>query len=298
MPFVMQERPDGRINVVNPITGDVKGTHKNKRQALAQMRALYANVPDAMQKRRNNEPTNPQLWMQAKNQAKRRFTVYPSAYANAWAARWYKEHGGGWKEASPPPTETRDPRSVQKDLREWFKEDWVDISKPIRENGKIVGYEQCGRAEAEASEGGYPKCLPKAKAMKLSEMDRLKLIARKRRAGTPTDGKPIMTSSMTKKAATAKALLQKMQRMYIPEEWVDITKPIRDNAGLIVGFQDVTYKKEAKFPMRRQQAVKMTEQERQALIRNRFGHMLTDDGVPVASKKEKTMKKYGRYKRQ
>lgn len=295
MPFVMQERPDGRINVVNPLTGDVKGTHKNKRQALAQMRALYANVPDSMMKRRNNEPTNPQLWMQAKNQAKRRFTVYPSAYANAWAARWYKEHGGGWKEASSPPTETKDPRAVQKDLREWFKEEWVDISKPIRKNGKIVGYEACGRGEASSDEGGYPKCLPKAKAMKLSEADRLKLVARKRRAGEPTDGKPIMTSSMTTKAA--ESLLRKFQRLYQPEEWVDITRPIRDNAGLIVGFQSVVYKKEAKFPMKRAQAVKITEEERQALIRNRFGHMLSDDGVPETPKKEKAVKKYGRYRR-
>lgn len=296
MPYVMQERSDGRINVVNPLTGAVKGTHKNKRQALAQMRALYANVPDAMMaKRGKNEPTNPQLWMQAKNQAKRRFTVYPSAYANAWAARWYKEHGGGWRTASDAPTEIKDPNAVQKDLREWFKEEWVDISKPIRENGKIVGYEPCGRSEASAEEGGYPKCLPKAKAMKLTEADRIKLIARKRRAGEPTDGKPIMTSSMTEKMATA--ALQKLQRLYQPEEWVDITKPIRDNAGLVVGFQNVVYKKEAKLPMKRQQAVKLTEEERQAIIRQKFGHMLNDDGVPEAPKKETPVKKYGRYRR-
>ena len=28
--------------------------------------------------------------------AKRKFKVYPSAYANAWAAKWYKEKGGTW----------------------------------------------------------------------------------------------------------------------------------------------------------------------------------------------------------
>lgn len=42
-------------------------------------------------------PTNPALWSRAKAAAKKKFKVYPSAYANAWAAKWYKEKGGGWK---------------------------------------------------------------------------------------------------------------------------------------------------------------------------------------------------------
>ena len=28
--------------------------------------------------------------------ARSKFKVYPSAYANAWAAKWYKKRGGGW----------------------------------------------------------------------------------------------------------------------------------------------------------------------------------------------------------
>ena len=53
-----------------------------------------------------NVPTNPELWSRAKSEAKKRFDVYPSAYANGWAAKWYKKRGGGWKsqsnEASSP----------------------------------------------------------------------------------------------------------------------------------------------------------------------------------------------------
>ena len=30
-------------------------------------------------------------------QAKKKFKVYPSAYANGWAAKMYKKAGGGWK---------------------------------------------------------------------------------------------------------------------------------------------------------------------------------------------------------
>jgi hypothetical protein len=43
-----------------------------------------------------NNPTNKKLWSRAKALARKKFDVYPSAYANAWAAKWYKKHGGGW----------------------------------------------------------------------------------------------------------------------------------------------------------------------------------------------------------
>ena len=47
-----------------------------------------------------NAPTNPALWSKAKALAKQKFDVYPSAYANGWAAKWYKSKGGGWKTVS------------------------------------------------------------------------------------------------------------------------------------------------------------------------------------------------------
>ena len=47
-----------------------------------------------------NVPTNPSLWSQAKSKARAKFDVYPSAYANAWASKWYKGKGGGWKKKS------------------------------------------------------------------------------------------------------------------------------------------------------------------------------------------------------
>jgi hypothetical protein len=47
-----------------------------------------------------NVPTSPEKWAQAKSQAKAKFDVYPSAYANGWAAKKYKEMGGGWKSVS------------------------------------------------------------------------------------------------------------------------------------------------------------------------------------------------------
>ena len=47
-----------------------------------------------------NVPTNPELWSRAKSLARSKFDVYPSAYANGWASKWYKEKGGNWKSVS------------------------------------------------------------------------------------------------------------------------------------------------------------------------------------------------------
>lgn len=44
-------------------------------------------------------PENPRLWASVKSQAKKKFDVYPSAYANAWASKEYKSKGGTWSGA-------------------------------------------------------------------------------------------------------------------------------------------------------------------------------------------------------
>jgi hypothetical protein len=55
------------------------------------------NVDEAEQMDEKNSPTNPALWSRAKSMARSKFDVYPSAYANGWASKWYKSKGGGWK---------------------------------------------------------------------------------------------------------------------------------------------------------------------------------------------------------
>lgn len=52
---------------------------------------------DEINEGKKNKPTKPALWARAKALAKKKFDVYPSAYANGWAAKWYKKRGGGWK---------------------------------------------------------------------------------------------------------------------------------------------------------------------------------------------------------
>ncbi len=47
-----------------------------------------------------NCPTDPGKWAASKAAAKRKFDVYPSAYANGWAAKNYKGKGGGWRKCN------------------------------------------------------------------------------------------------------------------------------------------------------------------------------------------------------
>jgi hypothetical protein len=44
-----------------------------------------------------NCPTDPGKWAASKAKAKAKFDVYPSAYANGFAAKDYKSKGGGWR---------------------------------------------------------------------------------------------------------------------------------------------------------------------------------------------------------
>jgi len=55
--------------------------------------------------KRKPKPTNPALWARAKSAARSKFDVYPSAYANGWAAKWYKSKGGGWRMSESYPAQ-------------------------------------------------------------------------------------------------------------------------------------------------------------------------------------------------
>ena len=48
-------------------------------------------------KKKGATPTNPSLYARVKAEAKRKFKVYPSAYANGWLVREYKKRGGRYR---------------------------------------------------------------------------------------------------------------------------------------------------------------------------------------------------------
>ena len=45
-------------------------------------------------------PTNKRLYSKVKSEAKRKFKVYPSAYANGWLVKTYKARGGRYRMGS------------------------------------------------------------------------------------------------------------------------------------------------------------------------------------------------------
>jgi hypothetical protein len=79
-------------------------------------------------------------------------------------------------------------------LKKWFSEKWVDISAPK----KGGGYKECGRKSASGSKRKYPKCVPAAKASRMTESEKRSAVARKRQAGNP-GGKPTNVSTFTKR---------------------------------------------------------------------------------------------------
>jgi len=128
-----------------------------------------------------NKPTNPALWSQSLAWARSRYKVCPSAYCNGAAAKRYKSKGGGWRkvkkstneseetnEASSPAQQAAiainmkkkgiEPKNenINEDLKRWFKEKWVDVSKKV--DGK---HPPCGRKDADGK--SYPKCRPSKK---------------------------------------------------------------------------------------------------------------------------------------
>ena len=78
-------------------------------------------------------------------------------------------------------------------LKQWFQEKWVDISAPK----KGGGYKECGRKSASGSKREYPKCVPAAKAARMTESQRRSAVARKRAAGNP-GGKPTNVKTFAK----------------------------------------------------------------------------------------------------
>ena len=66
------------------------GKKKNESMTIEEKMELFLE---------KNVPTDPDKWAASIAAAKRKFDVYPSAYANGWAAKNYKSKGGDWKVA-------------------------------------------------------------------------------------------------------------------------------------------------------------------------------------------------------
>ena len=128
------------------------------------------------------------LCPKGKAAAKRKFDVYPSAYANMYASAVCsgKVKPGGKKKVK---------KAKGGGLREWVKEKWVDISRP-KKKGR---YQPCGRKSAKTSRKGYPKCVPLARARTMSKAQKRSAVRRKRAVPQGVGGRPTNVRTFTKR---------------------------------------------------------------------------------------------------
>ena len=85
-------------------------------------------------------------------------------------------------------------------LDKWFKENWVDIGSP-KKNGK---YQPCGRKSGSKSKRKYPKCVPAAKAARMTKGQKASAVRRKRSKAQGVGGKPTNVSTFARKKRTGR----------------------------------------------------------------------------------------------
>jgi hypothetical protein len=126
-----------------------------------------------------NVPVNTKLYEQVKTQAKRKFAVWPSAYASGWLVKTYKARGGTYRveddnrkpytsvktakkqdeSSAKKQAESSAKKQAEKPLARWYDEKWVDVCRYL-ETGKLT---PCGRHSARHSASPsqkYPYCRP------------------------------------------------------------------------------------------------------------------------------------------
>ena len=86
---------------------------------------------------------------------------------------------------------------AKKGLRAWVKENWVDIANK-RKDGS---FPKCGRSGGEKRKK-YPKCVPLAKATRMTKGQKASAVRRKRAAGNP-GGKPTNVATFAKRKRMA-----------------------------------------------------------------------------------------------
>jgi len=106
--------------------------------------------------------------------------------------------------------------SGHKGLAKWFKQDWVDIGS----KKKGGGFAKCGRSKQKKdAKRKYPKCVPRAKAMSMTESQRRSAVSRKRSKAQGVGGKPtnVRTFAKRKKVPLTKKgrkIMKSMKKTY------------------------------------------------------------------------------------
>ncbi len=80
-------------------------------------------------------------------------------------------------------------------LKKWFGQKWVNIGAK-KKKGK---YPPCGRSKAKKGRKGYPKCVPAAKAARMSKSQIRSAVRRKRKVKQGVGGKPTNVRTFAKR---------------------------------------------------------------------------------------------------
>jgi len=96
--------------------------------------------------KKNDEPADSELYNRVKREAKAKFDVYPSAVANAWVTREYKERGGTYRKK--PKDKTAE--TVKGEKME--HEDDKAVSEKLSKEEMLKQYEDCKMEYAMAKE--------------------------------------------------------------------------------------------------------------------------------------------------
>tara|TARA_R100001510_G_scaffold49943_1_gene48595 strand:+ start:217 stop:525 length:309 start_codon:yes stop_codon:yes gene_type:complete len=88
-------------------------------------------------------------------------------------------------------------------LKKWFAQKWVDIGSKKKDGS----FAKCGRSKQKAdAKRKYPKCVPLAKAKRMTESQRRSAVQRKRSKAQGVGGKPTNVKTFVKKAGGGMAV--------------------------------------------------------------------------------------------
>ena len=107
-------------------------------------------------------PKNKVLYAKVKRMANEKFDTPSSIYRSSWIVKKYKSLGGTYAAKTKP---------KKTGLARWFKEEWVDLKRPIKTKAKkstkkVQKYMPCGRPSAKMSKLKYPLCRPSIRVTK------------------------------------------------------------------------------------------------------------------------------------
>ena len=81
-------------------------------------------------------------------------------------------------------------------LKTWFDQKWVDIGSKKKDGS----FSKCGRSKQKAdAKRKYPKCVPLAKATRMTDSQRASAVRRKRAVAQGVGGKPTNVKTFAKR---------------------------------------------------------------------------------------------------